>query len=131
MERAWKSETILMKILIVDDSMAMRKIVARTLRQAGFDDDEIVEAEHGQAGLEAVTAHSPDVILSDWNMPVMNGIDFLKALRAADDTRPFGFITTEGGSDMRRQAIEAGADFLLEKPCTAEQVASKLSQYAK
>jgi two-component system chemotaxis response regulator CheY len=68
-----------MKILVVDDSRVMRQIVARTLRQAGHGGHEIVEADTGRAGLEAVAAHRPDLVLSDWNMPEMSGLEFLEA----------------------------------------------------
>ena len=71
-----------MKILIVDDSKAMRMIVRRTLRQAGFEDVEVDEAENGRDGLTMVEGGKPDLVLSDWNMPELNGIDFLRNLRA-------------------------------------------------
>jgi two-component system chemotaxis response regulator CheY len=75
-----------MKILVVDDSKAMRMIVARNLRQAGLGDATIVEAGNGVEGLAAVHADQPDLILSDWNMPEMSGIEFLHAVRDAGVT---------------------------------------------
>lgn len=118
-----------MKILIVDDSLAMRRIIQRTLRQAGFSGHEILEAANGKLGLEAAQAQAPDVILSDWNMPEMNGFEFLQALRQGGSKIPFGFITTEGTADMRHRAMEAGANFLLEKPFTPEQMEATLNPY--
>ena len=115
-----------MKILIVDDSKAMRMIVKRTLRQAGFGDHEIVEAEDGVQGLEAMQSQSPDVVLSDWNMPNMSGIEFLKALRATGDATSFGFITSESSSEMRAEALGAGAMFLITKPFTADSFQQEL-----
>jgi two-component system, chemotaxis family, chemotaxis protein CheY len=109
-----------MRILIVDDSRVMRSIVARTLRQADLGDHDIIEAENGRDALEKVTATSPSLILSDWNMPEMSGIEFLRALRASGDGTPFGFITSEGSDEMRAQALGAGALFLIAKPFTAE-----------
>jgi two-component system, chemotaxis family, chemotaxis protein CheY len=109
-----------MKILIADDSRVMRQIVSRTLRQAGFDGHELVEASNGREGLQAVADEKPDVILSDWNMPEMSGLAFLQALRASGQAIPFGFVTSEGSDDMRAVAANAGAQFLIAKPFTAE-----------
>ena len=105
-----------MKILIVDDSKAMRMIVQRTLRQAGFDGLELFEAGDGQEGLAGVEEHRPDLVMSDWNMPNMSGIEFLQALRAKGDTTRFGFVTSEGTADMRELAAASGAEFLIAKP---------------
>jgi two-component system, chemotaxis family, chemotaxis protein CheY len=109
-----------MKILVTDDSKAMRMIVVRTLRQAGYGGHDILEAEDGKKALELVRSHNPDLVLSDWNMPEMNGIDFLKALRGSGDTTPFCFVTSEGSDEMREQAAAAGALGLIAKPFTAE-----------
>jgi two-component system, chemotaxis family, chemotaxis protein CheY len=108
-----------MKFLIVDDSKAMRMIVQRNLRQAGFGDATVVEAADGQEGVDKAIAESPDVILSDWNMPNMNGLEFLTELRARGNGATFGFVTSESTGEMREQAIAAGADFFLAKPFTA------------
>ena len=110
-----------MKILVTDDSKAMRMIVIRTLRQAGHSGHDIVEAEDGQQALEMVGTESPDLILSDWNMPNLTGIEFLKALRASGSAIPFCFVTSEGSDEMREQAATAGALGLIAKPFTAEQ----------
>ena len=115
-----------MKILIVDDSRVMRQIVTRTLRQAGYSGHDLVEAENGREGLAAVQAHAPDLVLSDWNMPEMNGIDMLQALRASGETVPFGFVTSEGSSEMVSKAEAAGALFVITKPFTAESFQEKL-----
>ena len=109
-----------MKILIADDSRVMRQIVIRTLRQAGHGGHEIVEAENGRQALEMVQTEAPDLVLSDWNMPEMNGIDCLAALRAAGSTVAFGFVTSEGSEEMRQRADAAGAAFLIAKPFTPE-----------
>jgi len=109
-----------MRILIVDDSRVMRQIVTRTLRQAGFTGHDLVEAGNGVEGLAAVAQHEPDLVLSDWNMPEMNGIDMLAALRSRGDATPFGFVTSEGSADMVGRAEAAGAMFVITKPFTAE-----------
>lgn len=109
-----------MKVLIVDDSMAMRQIVKRTLKQAGFSGLDISEAADGQQAFEEVYQIDPDLILCDWNMPNMNGIEFLQKLREEQNPVKFGFVTTESTAEMRTLARETGAQFLISKPFTAE-----------
>ncbi|MFY0408589.1 response regulator [Solicola sp. PLA-1-18] len=109
-----------MKILIVDDSRVMRQIVLRTLRQAGYDHADTVEAENGRHALQVIAAERPDLVLSDWNMPEMNGIELLRDLRAAGNQTAFGFVTSEGSDTMREEAATAGALFLIAKPFTAD-----------
>lgn len=109
-----------MKILVVDDSRVMRQIVVRTLRQAGWTGHDIVEAENGRDGLEAVRREAPDLVLSDWNMPEMTGIDLLQSLRASGEDVTFGFVTSEGSEQMRERAAAAGAAFLIAKPFTPQ-----------
>lgn len=109
-----------MKILIVDDSRVMRQIVVRTLRQAGLGGHEIVEASNGKEGFDAVGEHQPDVVLSDWNMPEMTGIEMLQALRANGRNVPLGFVTSEGAPDMVSRAQASGAMFVITKPFTPE-----------
>lgn len=118
-----------MKILVVDDSRVMRQIVIRTLRQAGYENHTIVEAEDGRDGYQKVAADQPDVVLSDWNMPNMSGIEFLVALRASGSEVPFGFVTSEGSPDMREKAAAAGALFLIAKPFTAEDFRDALEAF--
>jgi two-component system, chemotaxis family, chemotaxis protein CheY len=112
-----------MKILVTDDSKTMRMIVVRTLRQAGYDGLEIHEAEDGAQGLELAGSLEPDLILSDWNMPNLSGIEFLRALRAKGSEIPFCFVTSEGSEEMRTLASQAGALGLIAKPFTAEHFA--------
>ena len=105
-----------MKILVADDSRVMRQIVIRTLRQAGFDDHDIVEAEDGRDAYDKVQTEKPDLVLSDWNMPNMTGLECLEALRSSGSAVPFGFVTSEGSPEMRDKAAGAGALFLIAKP---------------
>jgi len=108
------------KILIADDSRVMRQIVTRTLRQAGFGDHDLVEAADGRQAYELVTKESPDLVISDWNMPEMTGVEVLRRLRASGNGVKFGFVTSECTPEMQQQAKEAGALFFIIKPFTAE-----------
>lgn len=116
-----------MKILIVDDSKAMRMIIQRTMKKCDIGDFTTVEAVDGKDGLAKVEECGPDFILSDWNMPEMNGLEFLKALRASGNQTPFGFITTECTNDVRESAKEAGAAFFMTKPFSPENFEAEFS----
>jgi two-component system chemotaxis response regulator CheY len=118
-----------MEILLVDDSKTMRMLVQRAVRQAGFSGLTFIEAENGARALEALQASKPRLILSDWNMPEMTGIDFLKSVRAAGITIPFGFITSEGSQQILDTAAAEGADFLITKPFTPEDVQAALTPF--
>ena len=109
-----------MKILVVDDSSAMRMMVVRTLRQAGFGGKDVQQAEDGAVALESIRKSVPDLVLADWNMPNMTGIELLEAIRAENIDVTFGFITTESTAEMRQKATDAGAQFLIAKPFTTE-----------
>lgn len=117
-----------MKILVADDSRVMRQIVVRTMRQAGYDGHDVVEAVDGADALEKVGQEDPDLVLSDWNMPNMTGIELLRALRGSGSTVPFGFVTSEGSDDMRQVAEAAGALFVIVKPFTPEGFREVLDQ---
>ena len=116
-----------MKIVVVDDSRVMRQIIVRTLRQAGYGGHRVVEATNGLEGLQAVQRHDPDLVLSDWNMPEMDGMELLGALRAQGLRVPFGFVTAERSPEMVGRAEAAGAAFVIAKPFTAESFVDKLA----
>lgn len=118
-----------MKIMIVDDSSAMRMIVKKTLRQAGFEGHDIAEAEDGAKAYAAIQSGTPDLVLSDWNMPNMTGIELLEKLAAEGVKVPFGFVTTEATPDMRARASSAGAKFLISKPFTPDSFREALSAH--
>lgn len=118
-----------MKILVVDDSRAMRRIVQRTIRQAGFAGHDIIEAENGREALDLVKSDRPDLIMCDWHMPEMTGIEFLEALNAEGIDIPFGFVTSESTDEMLAQAGEAGARFLLAKPFTPDDMQQVLGDF--
>jgi two-component system chemotaxis response regulator CheY len=115
-----------MRALVVDDSRAMRLILGRVLRDRGSD---VSQAGDGREALDVLVAGPlPDVVLVDWNMPVMNGLELVQALR--QDATYAGvrivMVTTESEATHVMQAIEAGADEYLFKPFTPEAVADKL-----
>ena len=116
-----------MKILIADDSRVMRQIVTRTLRQAGFDGHELVEASDGREAFDKFMAEKPDLVVSDWNMPEMTGIELLRGLRSAGQAAPFGFVTSECTDEMKKSAEAAGAIFFIVKPFTPDAFRDALS----
>lgn len=117
-----------MKILVVDDSAIMRKLVIRTLRQAGFTGHDVEEAANGKEALDKIEADAPDFVLTDWNMPEMTGIELVKAMVEKKLTIPFAFITSECTTEMKNQANAAGAVAFLTKPFTAETMQSVLGK---
>lgn len=119
------------KVLIIDDSAVMRKIIQRNIQQSGLLVDEFVEAGDGREGLEKAASNSIDLILCDWNMPNMTGIDFVKALRgsAQKNNIPIVMVTTEGGETKIEEAKRSGANGYLTKPFTPEQLKSKLGNF--
>jgi two-component system chemotaxis response regulator CheY len=117
-----------LRTLIVDDSSVMRKIVERSLRQAGLDPLVVLEAGSGVEGLELLRTQKVDLILSDINMPSMDGLEFLRQLRAQNLAPgvPVVMITTESSMEFVQQAIQAGAQGYIRKPFTAEQVKERV-----
>lgn len=109
-----------MRILIVDDSRVMRRLIGRALRQGGFVGDVLLEAGNGREGLRMVAEHRPHLVLSDWEMPEMDGIAMLEALRAGGHRMPVGIVTASGSPEMTARAEAAGASFLVTKPFTPE-----------
>ena len=116
------------RTLIVDDSSVMRKIVERSLRQAGLDLVTVHEAGSGTEGLDLLKSTQVDLILSDINMPSMDGLEFLRQLRAQNLAPgvPVVMITTESSEEHVRQAILSGAQGYIRKPFTAEQVKERV-----
>ncbi len=116
------------RTLIVDDSAVMRKIVERALRQAGLDPLVVHEAGSGSEGLELLKAKPVDLILSDINMPSMDGLEFLRQIRAQSLAPgvPVVMITTESSEEHVKQAIQAGARGYIRKPFTPEQVKERV-----
>jgi two-component system, chemotaxis family, chemotaxis protein CheY len=111
-----------MRVLIVDDNRVMRNLVKRSLYQGGFDNLEIIEASDGQEAFEKFKEILPDLVLSDWNMPKMDGLELLQAIRLKNPTVLFGFITAQNTSTLRKNAQDFGAHFLLSKPFKPEKL---------
>lgn len=115
-------------VLIVDDSAAIRKILHRVLVQADVPLGRVVEAGDGVEALEALKSNKVGLILSDINMPNMDGLQFLSAVKAQADVKdvPVIMVTTEGGSSKVMEAVNLGAVGYVRKPFTAEQIKDKL-----
>jgi two-component system, chemotaxis family, chemotaxis protein CheY len=117
-----------MKILVVDDSKAMRMIVTRALKStAAYGGATIVEAADGKQALDVIGSEQPDIVLSDWNMPEMTGIELLETLSAQGSSVTFGFVTSESTPEMHDRAMAAGARFLVTKPFTADAIERALA----
>jgi len=116
-------------VLVVDDSAAIRKILNRVLRQTEMAIGTIHEAGDGQEALELLETHRPNLVLSDINMPKMDGLQFLAALKASENWRdiPVVMITTEGGETKVAEAVRLGAAGYVRKPFTADQIKEKLA----
>lgn len=113
-----------MNVLIVDDSSVMRKIVERSLRQAGLQVGKVSEANNGAEALALVQENSFDLILSDINMPTMDGLEFVRQLQSVENAKgvPVVMITTEGSESRVVEALSCGARGYIRKPFTADQV---------
>ncbi|MFT5525282.1 MAG: two-component system chemotaxis response regulator CheY [Pirellulaceae bacterium] len=115
-----------MIFLIVDDSEAMRMLIIRALRKAGFEDIQYAEAVDGVEALEMVRKLDPDLIITDWNMPEMDGLELLEKLEDEGLDNPLGFVTSECTQEIRNLAFAAGASFFISKPFSAEDFEEKL-----
>ena len=114
------------RALIMDDSSVMRKIVARALRQAGIDPLTVLEAASGSEALEMLKSQAVDLLVSDINIPSMDGIEFLRQVQAQYPALPVVVVTTESSAVFVRQAIQAGVRAYLRKPFTADQVKERV-----
>jgi two-component system chemotaxis response regulator CheY len=113
--------------MIIDDSRVIRIAIRRAVEQLGF---QVAEAEDGKVGLDKCLQSMPDVVIVDWNMPVMNGIEFVRELRkSANGTTPkVVMCTTENDHERIVEALTAGADEYIMKPFDAPILADKLAQ---
>ncbi|MDC8447847.1 MAG: chemotaxis response regulator CheY [Nitrospira sp.] len=120
-----------MKILVVDDMVTMRRIVKNILKQLGFANVE--EAENGQEALQKLRADSYGFVVSDWNMPVMTGIDMLRAIRADEKLKTISvlMVTAEAQQSNLVEAVQAGVSNYIVKPFTAETLQEKIAKIFK
>ncbi|MBW2308206.1 MAG: chemotaxis response regulator CheY [Deltaproteobacteria bacterium] len=120
-----------MKILVVDDFSTMRKIVKGILKKLDFTN--IEEADDGAAALQKLNADKFDLIVSDWNMPNMSGLELLKAIRSSQELKeiPFLMVTAEAKKDNIIEAVKAGASNYIVKPFTEEVIQKKLEEMFK
>lgn len=116
------------KVLVVDDFATMRRIVKNVLKQIGFTN--ITEADDGSTALEQLKSGSFDLIISDWNMPKMTGLDLLKTVRGMDEYKniPFLMVTAEAQKQNVVEAVQAGVSNYVVKPFTADQLTEKLEK---
>ena len=114
------------KVLVVDDSAVMRQIIKKNLKELGF--SELSEAENGAAGLKKASEEPVDLIVSDWNMPNMTGLEFLKAVRADAGLKGIAFImvTSEADKEKIMEAVKAGVNQYIVKPFNAIQLEEKI-----
>ena len=117
-----------MNILVVDDSAAMRNMIIRTLRQAGFDGNEVTQAEDGAVALAAVKQSLPDLVLADWNMPNMDGLSFVREIRRQGNTTPVIMVTTEAEKERVVEAIRSGVNNYVVKPFTPDALSDRISE---
>lgn len=116
------------KILVVDDFATMRKVIRNLLKQVGYEKN-IVEAEDGVIALKILKSQKIDLVVSDWNMPNMTGLELLKAVRSDEDLKstPFLMVTAEALQDNVIAAVKAGVSNYIIKPFTAEVLNDKIS----
>lgn len=117
-----------MKILVVDDSSTMRRIIGNVIMQLGFNKEDYDEAEDGVKAWKMLNEGQYDVILTDWNMPNMNGLELVKKIRADGShiKTPIIMITTEGGRGEVIAALRAGVNNYIVKPFPVETLKEKL-----
>lgn len=115
-----------MRFLVVDDSSTMRRIIINTLNKLGHQD--IVEAANGREGIDRLTDGPVDLVITDWNMPEMNGIEFIRSLRASEGTRqlPVLMVTTNAAQDDIVEALRAGVNNYVVKPFTPDTIREKI-----
>ena len=119
------------KILIIDDFATMRRILKNILKQLGFKN--LVEADDGTTALDILESQKIDLIISDWNMPKMTGLELLKKVRASTEYKktPFLMVTAEAQKQNVIEAVQAGVSNYVVKPFTAEAISEKLEKILK
>lgn len=120
-----------MRFLIVDDSSTMRRIIINTLNKLGYKD--CFEAGNGREGVDRLATTPVDMVITDWNMPEMSGIDFIRAVRSNDATRtlPVLMVTTNAAEDDIKEALKAGVNNYVVKPFTPDTIKEKIQAAMK
>jgi len=118
------------KVIVVDDSSVMRQIIKNNLKQLGFEQSNLVDAEDGEQALKKISEDAIDLVISDWNMPKMTGIDFLKAIRSDGALKelPFLMVTSEADKEKIMEAVQAGVNQYIVKPFNATQLEEKIKE---
>ena len=120
-----------MRFLVVDDSTTMRRIIINTLHKVGY--LETLEASNGREGMDQLAATGADVVITDWNMPEMSGIEFIRAIRSNDATKtlPILMVTTNAAQDDIVEAMKAGVNNYVVKPFTPDTIKEKIESALK
>ncbi len=115
-----------MRILVVDDSSTMRRIIINTLNKLGY--TQIIEASNGREGMDRLASAPVDLVITDWNMPEMTGIEFIRSIRGGDKTRnlPVLMVTTNAAKDDIVEALKAGVNNYVVKPFTPDTIKEKI-----
>jgi two-component system chemotaxis response regulator CheY len=119
-----------MRFLMVDDSSTMRRIIINTLNQLGY--TEVVEASKGRKGIDKSNVADADMVITDWNMPEMNGIEFIRTLRGLDKMKdtPILMVTTNAAKDDIVEALRVGVNNYIVKPFTPDTFKEKIEAIA-
>lgn len=117
-------------ILVVDDSFPMRAVIKKVIKASGFDIGELLEAANGQEALDVLNRHWLDLVLTDYNMPDMNGLELIKEMKRIDTMKdiPVVMVTTEGSDQRIQTFIQQGVAAYIRKPFTPEQIKSQLNR---
>ena len=120
-----------MRFLVVDDSSTMRRIIINTLNKLGY--TECREAGNGKEGLDALSANPVDIVITDWNMPEMSGVEFVRAVRSNDATKPMPvlMVTTNAAEGDIVEALKAGVNNYVVKPFTPATIKEKIEAVLK
>jgi len=118
------------KVIVVDDSSVMRQIIKNNLKQLGFELANLLDAEDGEEAMKRINEGGVDLVISDWNMPKMTGIDFLKSVRSdgAFKDLPFLMVTSEADKEKIMEAVQAGVNQYIVKPFNANQLEEKIKE---
>lgn len=118
-----------MKVLVVDDSSMIRRLIKNTLAQSGF--DQVLEATNGREAVATAKAEELSLVLMDWNMPEVTGLEAVQAIRASGNQVPIVMVTTEAEKARVVTAVQAGINDYLVKPFTPETLIERVEKFAK